>query len=344
MGFGVIHVYLCPSVVIKFVPLSLSVRLFLAVIAAVFGVAADAAEAKFPTRPIRWVIPFASGGGTDVVARPLAIAMGEVLGHGIVYDNRGGGGGMIAGEIVARAAPDGYTLLVGGPALMTTNPHLYAKMPFDVVKDFTPITKFANVPNVLAAHPSLPPRNVQELIEYCKANAGKVNWASSGIGTGGHLAIEQFQLRTNTKVVHVAFKGAGPALVSLIGGSVQLLIAVPGVFMQHIKGGRVRALAVGSLQRIPVLPEVPTLNESGLPGMESGSWYGLIAPTGTPAVAIKTLHAATVKVLKMPEVASRLLADGVIASGNTPEQFAQEMRTESAMWARVIKAAGIKLD
>jgi tripartite-type tricarboxylate transporter receptor subunit TctC len=306
--------------------------------------AAYAAESKYPTRPIRWVIPFAPGGGTDAVARPMAIAVGDVLGQGIVYDNRGGGGGLIAGEIVARAAPDGYTLLVAGPALLTTNPHLYAKMPFSVTRDFAPITKMANAPNVLAAHPSLTARNVQELIEYCKTHPGKVNWASSGIGTGGHLAIEQFQLRTNTRVVHVAFKGAGPALVSLIGGSVHLLIAVPGVLSQHIKGGRLRALAVGSAQRIPVLPEVPTLNESGLPGMETSSWYGLLAPSGTPALAIKTLHAATVKALGSPEITARLTADGVIAIGNTPEQFAQEMRTESAMWAKVIKQAGIKLD
>lgn len=302
------------------------------------------AQSAYPSRPIRWVIPFAAGGGTDVVARPIALAMGEMFGQPIVYDNRGGGGGLIAGEIVARAAPDGYTLLVGGPALMTTNPHLYSKMPFDVVKDFTAITKFASVPNVLAAHPALPARNVRELIDYVKANPGKINWASSGIGTGGHLAIEQFQIRTNTKVTHVSFKGAGPALVSLMGGNVNLLIAVPGVFMQHIKAGRVRALAVGSLQRAPVLPDVPTLHESGLPDMQSGSWYGLVAPTGTPAVAIKVLHAATVKVLAMPEIVARLAADGAIASSNTPEQFASEMRAESATWARVIKQAGIKLD
>lgn len=319
-------------------------KFWVLVLAILSATQTHAQTAVYPSRPIRWVIPFAAGGGTDVVARPIALAMGEMFGQPIVYDNRGGGGGLIAGEIVARSAPDGYTLLVSGPAIMTTNPHLYARMPFDVMKDFVTISKFANVPNVMAAHPALPARNVQELIEYCKANSGKVAWASSGIGTGGHLAVEQFQLRTNTKVVHVAFKGAGPAVVSLIGGNVQVLVAVPGVFVQHIKVGRVRALAVGSLQRIAILPEVPTLNESGLPGMESGSWYGLIAPTGTPAVAIRTLHEATVKVLKMPEIATRLLADGVIASGNTPEQFAKEIRAESAVFARVIKQAGIKQD
>lgn len=299
---------------------------------------------NYPRKVIRWVVPFAAGGGTDVVARPIALAMGEMMGQPIVYDNRGGGNGMIAGEIVAKAAPDGYTLLVGSPSVITTNQSLYAKMPFDPIKDFAPITKFANVPNLLGAHPSLPARTVQELIEYAKANPGKVNWASSGIGSGGHLGIELFQIKTGAKVVHIAYKGAGPALVGVIGGNVQLLLAGPGVFMQHVKAGRVRALAIGSLQRIPILPDVPTLDESGLPGMQSGSWYGLVAPTGTPGAIIRFIHAATVKVLNMPEAASRLAADGAIASGNAPEQFAKDIRSEAAMWARVIKQAGIKLD
>lgn len=299
---------------------------------------------NFPTRPIRWVVPFAAGGGADVVGRPVALAMGELLGQPIVYDNRGGGNGMIAGEIVARAAPDGYTLLLGGPAILTANPHLYRKMPFDVEKDFVPITKIAGAPNVMGAHPGLPARNVQELIDYAKANPNKINWASSGIGTGGHIAVELFMMRTGTKVTHISFKGAGPALVSLMAGDVQLLVAVPGVFLQHLKTGRVRALAVGGLQRLPVLPQVPTLDESGLPGMQSGSWYGLIAPTGTPQSAIRALHAATVKVLAMPEINARLLADGAVPSGNTPEQLAKDIRAESAMWAKVIKQAGIRLD
>ncbi len=299
---------------------------------------------NYPHKVIRWVVPFAAGGGTDVVARPIALAMGEMLGQPIVYDNRGGGNGMIAGEIVARAAPDGYTLLVGSPAIITTNQHLYAKMPFDPSRDFAPISKFANVPNLLGAHPSLPVRTVQELIDYAKANPGKVNWASSGIGSGGHLAIELFQSKAGVNVAHVAYKGAGPALVGVLSGNVQLLFAGPGVFMQHLKAGRVRALAIGSLRRIPILPDVPTLDESGFPGMESGSWYGLVAPTGTPSAIIRFIHAATVKVLNMPETATRLAADGAIASGNAPEQFAKDIHDEAAMWARVIKQAGIKLD
>jgi len=270
--------------------------------------------------------------------------MGEMIGQPIVYDNRGGGNGIIAGEIVAKAAPDGYTLLVGSPAIITTNPSLYPKLPFDSLKDFTPISNFARVPNLLGAHPSLPVRNVQELIEYAKTNPGKVNWASSGIGSGGHLAVELIQIKTGIKVVHVAYKGAGPALVGLIGGNVHLLLAGPGVFMQHIKAGRVRPLAIGSLQRIAILPEVPTLNESGLPGMESGSWHGLMAPTGTSSAIIKFMHAATVKVLSMPEIAARLAADGALVSGNTPEQFGKDIRAETAMWARVIKEAKVRLD
>jgi len=227
---------------------------------------------------------------------------------------------------------------------MTTNQHLYAKMPFDPLKDFVPIVKFANVPNLLIANPALPARSVQELIDYAKANPGKLNWASSGIGAGGHLALELVQIKAGIKVVHVVYKGAGPALIAVIGGDAQLLFGGPGVFMPHLKAGRVRALAIGSLQRIAILPDVPTLNESGLPGMETGSWYGLVAPAATPAPIIKLIHAAAIKVLNMPESGARLAADGAILSGNTPEQFGQEIRAESAMWGRLIKQAGIKLD
>lgn len=299
---------------------------------------------KYPGKVIRWVVPFPAGGGADVVARPIALAMGEMFGQPIVYDNRGGGGGLIAGEIVAKAAPDGYTLLVGSPPTLTVNQSLYAQMPFDANRDFAPITRFANIPNILCAHPSLPARTVQELIDYAKANPGKVNWASSGMGTGGHLGIELMQMRAGIKVVHVAYKGAAPALVGLVGGNVHLLLAGPGVFLQHIKAGRVRAIATGSLQRLAILPDLPTLHESGLPGMESGSWHGLVAPTGTPVPIIRILHAAAVKILNQPETAARLAADGAIPSGVAPEQFAKDIRQEAATWAKVIKQAGVKLD
>ncbi len=315
-----------------------------ALLTALGAILTQAQSTNYPVRAIRWVIPYPAGGGADIIARPIALAMGEMIGLPIVYDNRGGGSGIIAGEIVARSAPDGYTLLLGNPSLITTNPSLYPKMPFDTLKDFTAISKFANVPNLLAAHPALPARNMQDLIDFAKANPGKVNWASSSVGSGGHLAVELIQAKTGIKVVHVAYKGAGPALVGLIGGNVQLLFAGPGVLTPHLKAARVRALAIGSLQRIAILPDVPTLDESGLSGMETGSWHGLMAPARTPASVIKFLHAATVKVLNTPEIAARLAADGALVSGNTPEQFSKDIRAETTMWARVIKEAGVKLE
>ena len=298
----------------------------------------------YPNKPIRWVVPYAAGGGTDVIMRPIALMLGEVLGQSILYDNRGGGGGVIAGEIVARASPDGYTMLVASPAVMTVNPSLFASMPFDPIKDFAAVTKVASTPNVLAAHPSFPVRTIQELVEYAKVNPGKVNWASSGTGAGGHLAMELFRIKAGVKVVHVPYKGAGPALVGLLGGNVDLLFAIPGVFMPHLKSGRLRAIGIGSLERIAILPDVPTLNESGFPGLESGSWYGLVAPAATPARVIKFTHAATLKVLNSPVIAARLAADGATAVGDTPEHFAKSIRDDTVMWARVVKEAGIKLE
>ena len=298
----------------------------------------------YPNKPIRWVVPYAAGGGTDVIMRPIALMLGEVLGQSFLYDNRGGGGGVIAGEIVARASPDGYTMLVASPAVMTVNPSLFASMPFDPIKDFAAVTKVASTPNVLAAHPSFPVRTIQELVEYAKVNPGKVNWASSGTGAGGHLAMELFRIKAGVKVVHVPYKGAGPALVGLLGGNVDVLFAIPGVFMPHLKSGRLRAIGIGSLERIAILPDVPTLNESGFPGLESGSWYGLVAPAATPARVIKFTHAATLKVLNSPVIAARLAADGATAVGDTPEHFAKSIRDDTVMWARVVKEAGIKLE
>ena len=319
-------------------------RIMVALLLAQIGVAQAFAQGdRYPYKPIRWVVPFAAGGGTDVIVRPIALMLGESLGQPILYDNRGGGGGVIAGEIVAKAAPDGYTMLVANPALMTINRSLL-KMPFDPLKDFAAITKFASTPNILAAHPSFPARTLQELVEYAKANPGKINWASSGTGSGGHLAMELLRIKADIKVVHVPYKGAGPALVGLLGGNVDVLFAIPGVFMPHLKAGRLRAIAIGSLERAAILPDLPTMNESGFPGLQSGSWYGLVVPTGTPARIIKFMHAASVKVMNSPDTIARLAADGATAVANTPEQFAQEIRDDTAMWARVIKDAGIKLE
>jgi tripartite-type tricarboxylate transporter receptor subunit TctC len=303
---------------------------------------AFAQDSRYPAKPMRWVVPFAPGGGTDVIARPIAQRMSERLGQPILYENRGGGGGVIAGEIVARANPDGYTLLVAAVAVMTVNVTLM-KMPFDPEKDFAPITKFASVPNMLVARAAFSPRTMQEVVDYAKANPGKMTWASSGTGSAGTLSMELFRLKTGLRFTHVPYKGAGPATVALLSNEADLLFANPGVFMSHIKAGRLRPVAAASTQRIAILPEVPTLAESGYPGFESGSWYGLAAPARTPASVIRFLHTETVKVLGEPEIVARLAADGALPVGNTPEAFARELREETAKWAHVIKAANIKM-
>lgn len=302
-----------------------------------------AQSSAYPNKPIRWVVPFAPGGGTDLVARPIAQRLTERIGQSILYDNRGGGGGVIAGEIVARAAPDGYTMLVAAVAVMTVNVSLFGKMPFDPVKDFSPITKFAGVANMLAARPVLPARNIQELIDYAKANPRKVTWAMSGIGSPGHLGAELFQRLAGISVTNVIYKGAGPAALSLLSNESDLLMANPSVFMPHLKSGRLRAIAVASPKRLTVLPDVPTFNESGYPGFESVAWYGLVAPARTPASIIRFMHEEVLKVLNQPDLITHLAQDGAYTIGNTPQAFAQEIRDEIAKWAKVIKDANIKL-
>ena len=301
-----------------------------------------AQSADYPNKPMRWVVPFAPGGGTDVVVRPIAQKFSERVGQSVLYENRGGAGGVIAGEIVARATPDGYTLLVAAVAVMTVNSSLM-KMPFDALKDFAPITKFATVPNMLCARASFPVRTVQELTRYAKANPGKIVWAMSGVGSGGHLAVEMFRLATGVSINPVFYKGAGPAVVALLSNEADLLIANPGVFIPHLKAGRLRAIGATTLERIPLFPDLPTFHESGFPGFQSGSWYGLAAPAGTPAKIIAFLHKEAAEVLKQPEIVTRLAMDGATPAGITPQQFAAELREETQRWAKVIKAAGIKL-
>ena len=301
---------------------------------------ATAKSAAYPTKPIRWVIPFAAGGGTDIVARPIAQKLSERLGQSITYDNRGGGGGIIAGEIVARAAPDGYTMLVAAVAVMTVTVSL-TKMPFDPVKDFEPITKFANVPNMLVARAAFPPRTIQEVISHAKANPGKVTWAISGPGSGGHLAMESFRLTTGINVIRVPYKGAGPATVALISNEADLLFANPGVFMPHLKAGRLRAIGAASLKRMALFPDLPTFNESGFPGFESGSWYGLAAPARTPADIIAFTHREVVAVLNQPDIVSALGTEGAAVVGNSPQEFGKQIRDDIVRWAKVIKDANI---
>jgi tripartite-type tricarboxylate transporter receptor subunit TctC len=300
----------------------------IAALLAATGITTAYAQSAYPTKPIRWIVPYAPGGGTDVIARPIAIKLGEVLGQPIVYENRGGGGGLIAGEFVAKAAADGYTQLVG----------------YDPVKDYAPITNFTNVPNVLVSHPSFPPRTVQEIVAYGKANPGKINWASSGNGAGGHLALVLFAQQAGIKVVHVPFKGAGPAVVALLGAESDLLFANTGVFLGHIRAGKLRPIAVCALTRLPLFPNVPTLHESGFPNFESSTYYGLLTPAGTPASIISKMHGELVKIIKSPESMERFASVGAIPVADTPEQFAAMLRADVAKWAKVIKEHNIKPD
>ena len=302
------------------------------------------AQGAYPSKPIRWVVPYAPGGGTDVIARPIAIRLGEAFGQPIVYENRGGGGGLIAGEFVARAAPDGYTLLVGSGNTHTFPTLLFDKIQYDPVKDYAPIINFVSVANVLVAHPSVSPKTTQDIVAYGKANPGKISWASSGNGAGGHLALVLFAQQAGIKVVHVPFKGAGPAVIAMLGGETDLLFANTGVFLGQIRAGKLRAIAVAAPARLSLLPNVATLHESGFPGFESSSYYGLLAPAGTPRPIINRLHAELVKIIKSPESLERLASVGAVAVANTPEQFAEANRRDVEKWAKVIKEHGIKPD
>lgn len=316
--------------------------LALAAIIALAGASSALAQVDpYPNKPIRWVIPFAPGGGTDMVARPIAGKLTDRLGQQILYDNRGGGGGVIAGEIVAKANPDGYTLLVAAVAVMTVTGSLQ-KMPFDPIRDFTPITKFANVANMLVARPAVPISRIQEIAPYAKANPGKLRWALSGTGSPGTLTMELFRQTTGIDIITIPYKGAGPAVIGVLSNEADLMLANPSVFLPHIKAGRLRALATAAPQRIAALPDMPTFHESGFPGFESQSWYGLAAPARTPAAIIALWHKETVAVLSQPDIVARITQDGGVPVGNTPQKFAQEIRDETAKWAKVIKMAGIK--
>ena len=320
------------------------IRIMAVALFAALGVSAACAQGNYPNKPIRWVVPYAPGGGTDVIARPISIKLGEVLGQPIVYDNRGGGGGLIAGEFVAKSAPDGYTLLVGSGNTHTFPTLLFEKVPYDPVKDYQTITNFVDVPNVLVAIPTFPPKTIQELVAYGKANPDKINWASSGNGAGGHLALVLFAQQAGIKVIHVPYKGAGPAVTAMLGGESDLLFANTGVFMAHIKAGKLRPLGVSSLTRLPLFPDVPTLHETGFPNFESATYYGLLAPAATPRAIITRLHAELAKIIRSPESVAALAAVGAIPVADTPEHFAEMLRLDVAKWSKIIKEHNIKPD
>jgi tripartite-type tricarboxylate transporter receptor subunit TctC len=308
----------------------------------VLGLPAAFAQGTYPNKPIRWIIPYAPGGGTDVIARPLALKLGEVLAYPIVYENRSGAGGLIAGELVARATPDGYTLLVGAGNTHVFATLLYDKIPYDPVKDYAPITNFVEVPNLLVARANFAPKTIRDIVAYGKANPGKINWASSGNGAGGHLALVLFAQRVGINVVHVPYKGAGPATVAVLGGEADLLFANTGVFLSHIQAGRLRPIGAAAEKRIAVLPDMPTFAEAGYPNFISGSFYGLLAPAGTPRPIINKLNAELAKIINSPESIARLASVGAFPVANSPAQFAEYLKREVEHWGTIVKANGIK--
>ena len=317
-------------------------RLALGSLFAVLAVTVSAQS--YPTKPIRLVVPFPAGGTTDVLARAAAQKLTETLGQPVVVDTRPGAGGNIGAELVAKSPPDGYTLLMGTVGTHAINPSLYPKMPYDHVRDFVPVILVAGVPNVLVINPALPVNSVQELIAYAKANPGKLNFASSGNGTSIHLSGELFKTMAGVQITHVPYKGSAPALQDLVGGQVQLMFDNLPSALALIKGGRLKALAVTSKERAPALPDVPTMAESGLPGFEASSWFGLLAPAGTPQPVVAKLNAEIAKWLASPEAKEKLLAQGANAAGGTPEDFTRHIAAETAKWQKVVKESGAKVD
>ncbi len=298
----------------------------------------------FPNHSIRLVVPFPAGGTTDILARDVAKRLTETLGQAVVVDNRAGAGGNIGADIVAKSAPDGYTLLMGTVGTHAINPSLYAKMPYDHVKDFVPVVLVAGVPNVLVVNPSVPINSVADLIKMAKAKPGSINFASSGSGTSIHLSGELFKTMTGVDMTHVPYKGSSPALTDLMGGQVQVMFDNLPSSLALIKSGKLRAVAVTSLKRAPALPDVPTVAESGVPGFEASSWFGILAPAGTPAPIVAKLNAEVNQWLQSPEGKAQLLAQGAEVAGGPPDRFVAHIRAESDKWAKVVKASGAKVD
>jgi tripartite-type tricarboxylate transporter receptor subunit TctC len=298
----------------------------------------------FPSRPIRLVVPFAAGGSTDVVARIVAAEMSKVLGQQVVVDNKPGGGGSIGSAEVAKSAPDGYTMLAATVSTHAINPSLYTKLAFDAAKDFQPLVHLVNVPNVLVVHPSVPVKTVSDLRGYAKANPDKLNYASPGIGSIGHLQAHWFGRLINAEMTHIPYRGAGPALHDLVAGQVQLMVDNVPTSLGHIRDGAIRAIVVSSETRIPQLPDAPSSPEAGIPDFIGYSWVALLMPKGTLRLVIDTLSQAAVKALENPQVRERLteLSATVVAAG--PETTAAFLENERAKWAPIAKASGVTLD
>ena len=295
---------------------------------------------SYPARPIRLIVPFAPGGGSDINARILAEPMGITLGETIVIDNRPGAGSSLGSALAARSAPDGYTLLLGTISL-TINPAIYKELPFDAQRDLVPITRVSDQPSILVAHPSFPPKTFKEFIALARSQPGKFTFGSAGIGTGSHLATTLLAMKTQTSMVHVPFKGTGPALNALLSGEITIEMSTFASALPHVKQGRLRAYAVTTLKRAEPLPEVPTIDEEGVQGFDYSAWYGLFVPTGTSRRIIDKIHHAAVSALKSPKLLQLYKAQGLNATPTTPPEFAKYVAAEKEKWAAVAREANI---
>ena len=306
--------------------------------------AAGVAQAQgYPAKTIRWIVPWPPGGGADVLSRMLSPQLSEALRQQIVIDNRGGAAGNIGAELAAKSPPDGYTIVFAYSGTHSINPSIYRRMPFKE-SDFAPIVQLASVPQVLVVHPSLPVNNVKDLVTLAKGRPGELTYASSGSGAFNHLTGALFAQLTGTKLVHVPYKGGGPAAVALISGEVTMILGEPATIVGFVKSGRVRALAVTGAKRAPAMPELPTIAEAGVAGYEATSWNGMLAPAGTPADIIKRLNAEFNRIIGTPDMGKRMLDNGYEPVGGPPERFGELIRAEIAKWAPVVKAAGVQVD
>lgn len=302
------------------------------------------AQAAYPSKPVTIIVPFAAGGTTDILARIIGQALTAELGQSVVVDNRAGAGGNIGASLAAKAPADGYTLFMGTVGTHAINASLYKKMPFDPVKDFAPLTRVANVPNLLVANPAQPFKTVPELIAYAKANPGKLNFGSSGSGSSIHLSGELFKSMAKVDMVHVPYKGSAPAVTDLLGNQIGIMFDNMPSAIQHVRSGRLVPIAVTTAKRSSELPNVPTIAEAGVPGYEATSWFGMYAPAGTPAPVLATLNKALVKVLGQADVKKKINEQGAETYSETPEQFAAFMKAETLKWGKVVKESGASLD
>lgn len=329
-------------------PLSLTGRvlLFTACIVPTIALAAAATEdpAKYPSKAIRFVVPFPPGGGNDTIARLVGQQLSSSIGQQVLIDNRPGAAGALGAQVAASAPADGYTIFLAGVGSHGLNPNLRKKLPYDPIKDFDAISLIASAPLLVVVHPSLPVKNVKDLISLAKSKPGVINYASNGAGGSSHMAVELFDMVAGTKMTHVPYKGLAPALTELLSGEIQVMFSSAVAMLPQVKAGKLRAIAMTGAKRSPAIPEVPTVAESGLKGYETGSWYGVVAPAGTPKHAIDKLSSEVIRITKSPAVSNKLVDEAVIPVGSTPAEFTAYIKSEIARWGKVIKQAGLKIE